>query len=52
MKYKKVYGQDQFLGYEPENAVNTTIPKDELNVDYARMMKEVNAGTSTIEEAE
>jgi hypothetical protein len=52
MKYKKLYVLDQFLGYEPENSPNTTIPKDEMNMDYVRMMEEVEAGTSTIEEVD
>jgi hypothetical protein len=35
--------------YTPEG-LNMYIPDDPNNMDYARMMEEVEAGTSTIEE--
>jgi hypothetical protein len=41
-----------FLFYQPEGGEVTaiSIPEDPDNMDYARMMEEVEAGTSTIEE--
>ena len=37
--------------FQPEGT-NMCIPEAEDNADYARMMEEVNAGTSTIEEVD
>mgnify|MGYP003149956815 CR=1 FL=1 len=39
------------VAYQPEG-VNMHIPHDPMNMDYARMMEEVEAGTSTIEEVD
>ena len=37
--------------FNPEG-INLSIPPDPNNTDYARMMEEVEAGTSTIEEVD
>ena len=39
-----------FLYFQPEGNPNTSFPLDPMNMDSARMMEEVEAGTSTIEE--
>ena len=36
--------------FQAEGSPNMSFPKAEGNMDYARMMEEVEAGTSTIEE--
>ena len=38
--------------YAAETTPNVNIPPDEYNMDYVRMMEEVEAGTSTIEEVD
>jgi len=38
--------------FRPEGNPNTSFPFDPMNMDYARMMEEVEAGTSTIEEVD
>ena len=38
--------------FQAEGSPNISFPKDEGNKEYAGMMEEVNAGTSTIEEVE
>ena len=45
-------GVKQVHYYQPENTDLICIPEDENNTDYARIMKEVAAGTSTIEEVD
>ena len=54
MKYFKHFemwnGEKIVHYYQPENIDLICIPEDENNMDYARMMEEVEAGTSTIEE--
>ena len=35
-----------------ENGDQTSIPPDPMNMDYARLLEEVEAGTSTIEEVD
>ena len=45
-------GVKQVQYYQPENTVLISIPEDENNIDYARMISEVDAGTSTIEEVD
>jgi hypothetical protein len=49
MKYFKHLWNGIPTSYEPEGT-NMHIPPAEDNTDYARMMEEVEAGTSTIEE--
>ena len=44
-------GVKHFQFYSPEGSV-ACIPEDEGNMDYARMMAEVDAGESTIEEVD
>ena len=44
-------GVPQVKYYTPEG-LNMYIPDDPYNMDYARMIEEVEAGTSTIEEVE
>ena len=55
MKYfKHVITEDsvkRVRHYNPEGT-NICIPETEDNVDYARMLEEVAAGTSTIEEVD
>ena len=55
MKYFKniwmIGGEKIIRAYQPEGT-NTHIPPKEGNSDYARMMEEVEAGTSTIEEVD
>lgn len=41
----------QFQFYSPEGSV-ACFPDDPMNMDYASMMEEVAAGTSTIEEVD
>ena len=50
-KYLKKTGFNEVVTYQPEGT-NMYIPEAEDNADYARMMEEVNAGTSTIEEVD
>ena len=56
MKYFKHFemwtGEKIVHYYQPENTDLICIPEDENNMDYARMMEEVVAGTSTIEEVD
>ena len=49
--YLKRTNSDGVVVYQPEG-VNMHIPHDPMNMDYDRMMEEVEAGTSTIEETE
>jgi hypothetical protein len=49
MKYLKHMLNGAVDSYQPEGT-NMYIPHDPMNMDYARMMAEVEAGTSTIEE--
>jgi hypothetical protein len=55
MKYFKHTGligdEKIFRSYQPEGT-NMYIPHNPANTDYARMMEEVDAGTSTIEEVD
>jgi len=44
-------GVQQVRFYKPEGT-NAHIPEAEDNMDYARMLEEVEAGTSTIEEVD
>jgi hypothetical protein len=48
-KYLKRTGISEVVSYQPEG-MNMYIPHDPANSDYSRMMEEVEAGTSTIEE--
>jgi|TARA_R110002020_G_scaffold88083_3_gene216595 hypothetical protein len=52
MKYFKHIFGEQIRYYAAENALNVNIPHAEDNMDFVRMMEEVDAGTSTIEEVE
>jgi len=56
MKYFKHFemwkGVKQVNYYQAENTDLICIPEDENNTDYARIMEEVAAGTSTIEEVD
>lgn len=45
-------GVKQVNYYQAENTDLICIPEDENNTDYARIMEEVAAGTSTIEEVD
>jgi hypothetical protein len=38
--------------FQQEGFPNMSFPKDDDNMDYSRMMEEVDAGTSTIEEVD
>ena len=53
MKYFKhiqtINGVDQVKYFHPEGT-NMSIPEAPDNTDYARLLEEVEAGTSTIEE--
>jgi hypothetical protein len=49
MKYLKHMLYGSVGSYQPEGT-NMYIPHNPANSDYARMMEEVEAGTSTIEE--
>ena len=49
--YLKRTGFNEVVTYQPEGT-NMYIPDDPMNMDYARMMAEVDAGTSTIEEVD
>ena len=55
MKYFKhvetINGLERTRYFQPEGT-NMCIPEAEDNADYARMMEEVAAGTSTIEEVD
>ena len=55
MKYFKHFettdGVDRVNYFQPEGT-NMCIPEADDNMDYARMMEEVEAGTSTIEEVD
>jgi len=51
MKYFKHLWNEILTSYQPEGT-NMHIPHDPVNSDYARMIEEVEAGTSTIEEVE
>ena len=50
-KYLKRTGFSEVVSYQPEGT-NMYIPHDPMNMDYDRMMEEVAAGTSTIEEVD
>jgi hypothetical protein len=56
MKYFKHFemwnGEKIVHYYQAENTDLVCIPEDENNMDYARMMEEVVAGTATIEEVD
>ena len=52
MKYFKHIDNGRIKYYAAENALNVNIPHAEDNMDYVRMMEEVDAGTSTIEEVD
>ena len=51
MKYFKHLWNGVVTSYQPENTT-IFIPPSQDNMDYARMMEEVEAGTSTIEEVD
>jgi hypothetical protein len=51
MKYLKHMLNGAVVSYQPEGT-NTFIPPIADNTDYARMMDEVEAGTSTTEEVD
>ena len=44
-------GEKRLRWYQPEGT-DWAIPDDPNNMDYARMLEEVEAGTSTIEEVD
>ena len=53
MKYFKHIRDGQTQYFRPDTVgTNICIPEDEINTDYARMMEEVAASTSTIEEVD
>ena len=52
MKYFKHIDGDRIKYFAPEGTLAVNIPPDPDNMDYQQMMKEVDAGTSTIEEVE
>ena len=47
--YEMNFGVKTTQCFQPEGTL-TSIPEDADNTDYARMMEEVAAGTSTIED--
>ena len=47
-----VLPEKMFLFYKREGFDDEHIPDDPMNMDYVRMMAEVDAGTSTIEEVD
>jgi hypothetical protein len=51
MKYLKHMLDGVVGSYQPEGT-NMYIPHNPANTDYARMLDEVEAGTSTIEEVD
>ena len=51
MKYLKHMLHGAVGSYQPEGT-NTFIPPTSDNSDYSKMMEEVEAGTSTIEEVD
>ena len=51
IKYLKRVNSNGVESYNPEGTA-MFIPGDPLNTDYSRMLEEVEAGTSTIEEVE
>ena len=52
MKYLKHVENGRTKYYAAEGTPSVNIPPAEDNMDYARMMEEVDAGTSTIEEVD
>jgi len=52
MRYFKHIMDGKFIFFRPESDPNTGFPHGPMNMDYARMMEEVEAGTSTIEEVD
>jgi len=52
MKYFKHIDNGRTKYYAAEGTPNVNIPPDPNNTDYARMMEEVEAGTSTIQEVD
>jgi len=52
MKYMKHTYNGRTKYYAAETTPNVNIPPAEDNTDYARMLEEVEAGTSTIEEVD
>ena len=47
--YEMIFGVKTTQCFQPEGT-HMSIPESEDNIDYQRMMEEVEAGTSTIEE--
>ena len=52
MKYFKHIDNGRTKYFAAEGVPGVNIPPDLDNVDYARMMEEVDAGTSTIEDVD
>lgn len=52
MKYFKHVENGRTKYFAAETTPNVNIAPDEANMDYAHMMEEVEAGTSTIEEVD
>jgi len=50
MKYFKHVENGRTKYYAAEGTPNVNIPGDPMNMDYARMLEEISAGESTIEE--
>ena len=51
MKYLKHMRDGAVASYQPEGT-NMYIPHNTANMDYAKMLEEISAGTSTIEEVD
>ena len=52
MKYFKHMMDGNFLYFQPEGNPNISFSNNPMNMDCARMLEEVEAGTSTIEEVD
>ena len=52
MKYFKHMMDGNFLYFQPEVNPNISFSNNPMNMDCARMLEEVEAGTSTIEEVD
>jgi|TARA_R110002020_G_scaffold79124_1_gene198540 hypothetical protein len=50
MKYFKHMDGDRIKYFAAEGTPNVNVPPDENNMDYVRILAEIDAGTSTVEE--
>jgi len=51
-RYTETINEVKYTRYFQPEGTNMCIPEDEDNTDYARILKEVESGTSTIEEVD